>query len=139
MNEVALTVNLPVVAFEQLQCVADQQHRGLPDLVRDLVLQELPGSPPLPQDVEAELASYASFPDDLLWVLARSTLSQLQQHELARLSREAQQRTLTDVERARQQELVDAYDRMLMRRAQAALVLKTRGYDLSNLTVLRGS
>lgn len=60
-----------------------------------------------------------------------------QQSELATLNDEAQSRDLTAFERDRQQALVDVYDRVMVRRAQAAAHLKTRGYDLAHPAVLQ--
>jgi hypothetical protein len=131
MSDAVVTVELPVTAFEQLQGVAREQQRSVQEVVRDLILRELPGLPP-PPDAQAELAAFASLSDEALWLLARSTLPKAQQQELARLNDEAQRRALTEVEQARQQALVEAYDRTLLRRAQAAALLKSRGFDLSD-------
>lgn len=138
MPTVQVTVELPETALEQLQQVSRQQRRSVPEVMRDLVLQELPGLPPLPQDMERELAAFAALSDDLLWLLARSTMTTGQQQELATLNDEAQRRTLTPAEQERQQTLVDQYDRVMVRRAQAAALLKNRGYDLSDPAVLQG-
>jgi hypothetical protein len=92
--------------------------------------------PALPQDVEVELAVFTNLSDEVLWLLARSTLMEAEQNELATLNYVAQQRSLTQIEQARQQVLVDAYERMMIHRAHAALLLKLRGYDLSDPTVI---
>ena len=90
----------------------------------------------MPQDVEAELAAFTSLSDDVLWLLARSTLTEVEQEELAALNSQAKQRPLTQEEQSRQQALLDTYDRLIVCRAQAALLLKLRGYDLSDPAVL---
>ncbi len=130
-----MTVELPGPAFEQLQIVARQQHRSVGEVVQDLILRELPG---LPQDLKNELATFASLSDDVLWLLARSTLTKIQQRELAHLNYEAQSRPLAEAEKLRQQALIDMYDRVVARRAEAAMLLKSRGYDLSDPAVLQG-
>jgi hypothetical protein len=137
MPDTFITVELPATAIAQLQQVARQQHRSMPEVVRDLVLQELPGLPPLPQDIERELVAFAVLSDDVLWLLARSTMTPKQQSELAALNDEAQRRDLTASERDRRDALVELYDQMMVRRAQAAVLLKTRGYDLSDPAVLQ--
>ena len=96
-----------------------------------------PELPSLPEDVEAELASFSQLSDDVLWLIARSTLTREQQRDLADLNDEAQRHPLAAVEQTRQQALIHAYDRMMVRRAQAALILKQRGYDLTDLAVLQ--
>ena len=137
MSDTLVMVELPVAAFEQLQVVAREQQRSVREVARDLILRELPGLPPLPPDVQTELAAFAHLSDVILWLVARSALPQTQQQELARLNDAAQRRALTEVEQARQQTLVEAYDRTLLRRAQAAVVLKSRGFDLSDPAVLQ--
>ncbi len=135
----SVTIELPLAIFERLEHNARQQRRSIPDVIRDMVLQDVSNLPPLPSDVEAELAAFANLSDDVLGLLARSTLTETQQSELAHLNHLAQQRPLTREESARQQELGNAYDRVLVRRAQAAALLKSRGYDLSHLSLPKAS
>lgn len=137
MSDIAVTVELPSTTWEYLQKTARQQRRSIPEVVRDLVLRQTPDLPSLPLDVEAELAAFASLSDGVLWLLARTTLSAEEQRDLACLNDEAQRRTLTQAERTRQQALIDSYDRVLVRRAHAAKLLKARGYDLSDPAVLQ--
>lgn len=134
-----ITVDFPVAAFEALQRTAQRQNRPVADVVRDLVLRELPELPLLPRDVETELASFATLSDDVLWLIARSTLTRKQQQELARLNETGQQRSLTAAEQVRQQELISAYDRTILRRARAAALLQQRGHNLSDPAVLAPS
>jgi hypothetical protein len=138
-NTITMKVELPTNTFEQLRYVARQQQRSVNDIARDLIANALLD---LPQDVKDEMrtfakpSTYGTLPDDVLWLLARSTLSQDQQKELAQLNVEAQRRPLTEVEEQRQQTLLNQYNRMIVRRAEAARLLKARGYDLSDPTVL---
>ena len=132
-----VTIDLPVPLFQQLETIARQQHRSIPDVVRDIVLREVHSLPTLPQDIEAELAAFTNLSDAVLWLLARSTLTEAEQQELATLNSQAEQRALTQEEQTQQQALIDAYDRVMVRRAQAALLLKSRGYDLSDPAVLQ--
>lgn len=124
----AVTVELPQAAFEQLRSAARLQNRPLAEVVKDIVLRELPEQPALPADVELELATFAQLSDDVLWMIARSTLTPQQQRKLASLNDKAQRRPLTQAEQTQQQQLIDAYDRAMVRRAQAAYVLKQRGW-----------
>ena len=132
-----VTITVPTTIFQQLEALAHQQHRSVSDMVCEIVLREVPLLPTLPQDVEAELAAFTNLSDEVLWLLARNTLTEAEQEELATLNDVAQKRSLTQAEQARQQVLVEAYERMMIRRAHAALLLKLRGYDLSDSAVLR--
>src|SRR5687768_17452630 len=103
MSETQVTVELPITAFEQLQVAAREQHRSVREVARDLILRELPGLPSLPPDVNTELAAFADLSSEVLWLLARSTLTEAEQQELAQLNDEAQRRPLTKNEESRQQ------------------------------------
>ena len=133
MTETTVVVTLPSETVEQLERFARQQQRSVAELVRDLVVQEVPGLPLLPHDVEQELAAFDYLSDESLWLLAQTVLSVEQQDELAALNELAQRRSLTADEAKRQQALVDAYDRALVRRAQAVSTLKERGRELTPL------
>jgi hypothetical protein len=129
-----IQVELPSETFERLEEVARQQRRSVDEIVRAMILQELPELPPLPHALETELEAFGHLSDDVLWLLAKNTLSPSQQAELAELNELSQQRDLTSVEQGRQQTLLALYHQVLVRRAQAAVILKARGHDLDELT-----
>jgi len=129
-----IQVELPSETFERLEEVARQQRRSVDEIVRAMILQELPELPPLPHALETELEAFGRLSDDVLWLLAKNTLSPSQQAELAELNELSQQRDLTSVEQGRQQTLLALYHQVLVRRAQAAVILKARGHDLDELT-----
>jgi hypothetical protein len=131
-----ITIELPAPIAEQLEEEAIRQKINVRDLVRELVLEHWSPLPPLPDDVEAELAAFHQLSDNVLLLVARTTLTVDEQAELADLNVEAQSRSLTDEEEARREALLDAYDRIMVRRAQAAVILQSRGHDLSDPSVL---
>lgn len=133
----SITINLPETLVEQLESTAQSQHRSVADVIREFIIDHWKLTPKLPDDVEAELAALPNLSDETLWLLACSTLTKEEQQHLARLNQDAKERALTEEEHTQLQALLDQYDRMMVRRAQAALLLKNRGYDLSNPTVLR--
>jgi hypothetical protein len=122
-----IQIELPTETLVQLEKVARQKQRTVDELVREMILHELPGLPSLPDDIETELAAFDHLSDDVLWLLAHNTLSTAQQEELATLNEAGQQHDLTVAEQQRQQALLDAYDRMVVRRVQAAATLEARG------------
>ena len=132
-----VAIDLPDPMVQQLELFAHQRHQSVADVVREWVIKELPVLPTLPDDVEKELSAFADLSDDVLWIVARGTLTTQNQKELASLNRKAEQRTLTQAESKRQEELVAAFDRVLMRRAEAAHQLQLRGYDLSDPKILQ--
>lgn len=132
-----VTVNLPSSLVREIETTARQQHRSVSALVRELILQGWPNVPSLPDEIESELAAFINLSDDVLWLLARSTLTNSEQENLAILNREAKQRTLTAEEERQRETLLNAYNQAMVRRAQAVLLLKARGYDLSDPEILQ--
>ncbi|HEX5416427.1 MAG TPA: hypothetical protein VFZ25_12230 [Chloroflexota bacterium] len=78
------------------------------------------------------LAQLANLNDAALWQAARSTIPVEQRERLAALHNLKQQRPLTDEELVEEQDLLRLYQDTLLIRAQAAVVLKQRGYDVSD-------
>lgn len=134
ISHTAVTVELPNIALEQLQGLAQRQRRSVRDIVKEIIMRALPE---LPQDIKDELDTFKHLSDDVLWLLARSTLSEEDRRDLARLNDEAQRQPLLGPQVQRQQMLLDKYNRVLVRRAEAARVLKMRGYDLTDVAVLQ--
>lgn len=75
--------------------------------------------------------------DAALWSLARSTLLPEQLAEMDILRDTKQERSLTPEEANRQQDLLRAYDETVLRRAHAAMLLNSRGYELTDPTILQ--
>ena len=133
-----VTVNLPNSIVKELEMTAREQKRTVSEIVQELILQGQYQLPSLPDDVEAELAAFTKLSDEALWLLARSTLSKEEQKELADLnSRAKQKKSLSTAEDKRREELLRLYDRTMVRRAQAALHLQSRGYDISDPKLLQ--
>lgn len=132
-----VTIELPIKTFEELQAVARRQNRPIPDVVSHLVARESANLPKLPDEFEEELAAFVHLSNNVLWLLARSSLSVNEQEELERLNRKAQQANgLTKQEQTRQNELLTLYQRTLLRRTEAANLLRQRGQDMTNLLTL---
>ena len=134
MTLTLITVELPVAIAERLREEAGRQKRPVRDLVRDLIVEHWNGLPTLPPDVEAELDAFPNLSDELLWLIARTALTDGEREELAALNEATGQ--LTDEQEQRRETLLDTYDRIMVRRAQAAVILQSRGYNLSNPSTL---
>lgn len=134
MTLTPITVELPVAIAERLREEASRQKRPVRDLVRDLIVEHWNGLPTLPPDVEAELDAFPNLSDELLWLIARTALTDGEREELAALNEATGQ--LTDEQEQRRETLLDTYDRIMVRRAQAAVILQSRGYNLSNPSTL---
>ncbi len=74
----------------------------------------------------------AYFNDAALWQAARSTMAPEQRARLAALHDKQQRSGLDPKEKADEQALLALYDETLLVRAQAAVLLKQRGYDVAD-------
>ena len=70
--------------------------------------------------------------DAALWQAARATMSAEQRDRLEALHHQQQRQGLTAEEQAEEQALLALYRETLLVRAQAAVLLKQRGYDVSD-------
>src|SRR5262245_27150598 len=120
----SIQVEVPSERFAELEQVAQLQQRTVDEIVRDMIIRQTPPLPPLPADVEAELAAFQYLSDSALWLLATSTLAIEDQEELANLNEADQQRDLTAEEHDRREVLLDEYHRVILRRGRAAVILK---------------
>ena len=125
--------DFPDDLYDRLKRRAERAQRSVEDTLVALVAAALPPDDALPAPLEQELASLASLDDEALWQAARSRLSD---DELARseaLNLKRQRDGLTAAEAAAAADLARTYDRRLLVRAKAAVLLKQRGYDISSL------
>jgi len=135
------TINVPENLYRRLQRQAGVERRSIDELVRQTLSRQLPPAVPveddLPSSLREELLAMEHLSDAALWSLARSTLSSEQLVEMDRLRDIAKERPLAPDEKTRQQDLLWEYDETILRRAHAAMLLSSRGYDLSDPKVLQ--
>jgi hypothetical protein len=92
-----------------------------------IVLDELSPS------VTQELFRLAALDDAALWKAARSRLPRRADARLGFLNDKAQREGLTEAEQAESQALLERCGDVMLRRAQAAFLLKQRGHDVREL------
>ncbi len=69
--------------------------------------------------------------DEALWAAAQPSLAPAQRQRLEQLNHIGGERPFTEAEAAEQAALLEAYDRSVLRRAQALAVLAQRGHPIS--------
>lgn len=135
------TVNVPEKLYRRLQKQAIAEHRSIDDLVRHSLSRHIPPTvsveDDLPSELRAELLAMGQLSDAALWLLARSTMSPEQLAEMDELRAIVNERDFTPDENVRQQNLWREYDETILRRAHAAMLLNSRGYDLSDPKILQ--
>jgi plasmid stability protein len=128
-----MTLNLPGALYNRLKRQAEQTHRSVEAELLEVVASAVPVDDELPNDLAEAISPLALLDDQALWRAARSHLSAEAAGQLESLHLKRQQGGLTDAETQTLAVLVQQYERTMLVRAQAAALLKQRGYDVSSL------
>jgi plasmid stability protein len=124
-----ITINLPDNLYQQLRRQADLSHRS----VEEEVLQAVTASAStaeLPSDLEGVVSQLDTLDDYGLWRAARNHLAPRDATRMERLHLKRQREGLNERETLLLADYVRRYERIMLIRARAALLLKKRGYDL---------
>lgn len=84
--------------------------------------------PELPSEDQAELEALHHLSSDALWTIAREQMPETAQNRAHELMSKNSRGIITDEERAELEALVERSDRLMLRKAEAASILKKRGY-----------
>lgn len=128
-----VTVRLPDVLYQQVERRAHRLQRSIEDEVVALVAAALPTPDDLPADIAEEMAQLVFLTDDELWQAARTTLTPRESERMQALLLKRQREGLTPQEQQEAEALLHRYDRTMLVRALAAVLLKERGHDVSSL------
>jgi hypothetical protein len=127
-----VTLELPDTVYDQIRQAAERAHRPLADVLVEAVTAVAPVVDAAPDNLKSALAQLAYLNDAALWQVARATLSEDQRARLQDLHDHKQRLPLSEQERAEEEALLRLYRETVLVRAQAAALLKQRGYDVSN-------
>ena len=84
--------------------------------------------PALPPDVQVELDALHQLSDDALWTIARAQMPEDVQARAQALLEKNSRGVITDEEHAELEKLVERGDQLMLRKAEAAAILRARGY-----------
>ncbi len=133
MTVYPITLNVPRATYEQIQRAAQKVKRPIDELCVEAIVAAAPTLTNTSTTLKAALAQMAYLNDAALWQAVRSTLPSEQRERLAALHEAQQRRPLSDEEQAEEEALLKLYREVILVRAQAAVLLKQRGYDISDL------
>jgi hypothetical protein len=134
MSVQTITLDLPDALYRQIQRAAKKAHRPVNDVLIEAVAAAAPVVGSTTSELRSALAQMAYLNDATLFQAARSTIPVEQRERLEMLQHEQQRRGLTAEEKAEEEALVALYRETILVRAQAAVLLKQRGYDVSDPT-----
>ena len=139
MTTQSVTLYLPDSIYRRVQQTAQVLQRPLEELLLDAVTTALPLLDDLPPELADDIAALALLNDAALWRIARSTMPPSNQKQLDLLLDEKSQGALTARGQQELDQLLSEYERVVLIRAQAALLLQQRGYDISDPAVVPGT
>ena len=87
--------------------------------------------PVLPPDTQAELDALQHLSDDALWTIAREQMPEDVQARAHALMDKNSHGVMTDEEHAELEQLVERGDRLMLRKAEAAALLRKRGHTFT--------
>lgn len=128
-----ITLNVPDSLYRRLKERAQETKRSVEDELMDVLVTAVPPDEELPYDLAEAVAALSPLDDTVLWDIARSRLSPEISAELESLNWKQQAEGLSSDEKNRQEALIRQYEKTMLTRARAAVLLKERGYNISEL------
>jgi hypothetical protein len=138
-SEHTVTLQVPEALYERVQHAAETLRRSFEDIVLNALATALPPLADLPANVSDDLGALAFLNDAALFEVARGTLPAELGAEMDALLTDKGRGALGAAGEKHLDELVHAHEVSMLRRAQAALLLQRRGYDMSDPAVVSRS
>jgi hypothetical protein len=126
-----ITLTLPEDISARVRQIAETTSQPVEQIVLEHLKSLSIQLPPLPPDDQAELDALHHLSDDALWTIAREQVSEDAQARAHTLMDKNSRGTITDAEADELEKLVQRADRVMLRKAEAAAILKERGFAFS--------
>lgn len=133
MSYQQITISLPDRLYRQVEKLSQARQRSISEEVVAAVSAALPESDQLPADLETELAHLDQLNDEDLWRAARMTAPNEKTQRMQWLLDKQQLEGLTTNEREEAALLSHFFNRIMLVRAKAAVLLKARGNQIDSL------
>jgi plasmid stability protein len=132
MAQQTLLVTLPDNFYQRLKVRAEQAQHSIEDELVTLAAAALEDEP-TPLDIQEAVALLPVLDDTALWQAARSRLPQAESDEVEEMHFKQQREGLTGAEKQRLAGLMHQYEKALLIRSHALLLLKQRGQDITKI------
>ncbi len=133
MNSQQITITLPEPIYQRVKRQSQLMRRSIVDELVAAVTSSLPEQETLPPDIEQELSELDLFTDEELWRAARMTVPADKTGRMQVLVEKQQLEGLTDSEKQETAVLSHFFNRVMLVRAKAAVLLKERDHDVDQL------
>ena len=132
MVQQTVTVTLPEDFYQRVKVRAEYAHHSVEEELLTLAVAALDDEP-IALDIQEAVASLPVLDEAALWQAARSRLSPAESDEVEALHFKQQREGLTAAEKHRLAALMHQYEKALLIRSHALLLLKERGEDIASL------
>ncbi len=132
MTAETVTFDIPRRTYERIKRAAEKKHRAVNDVLAEAVTAVAPVIDTDAIDLQTALAQLTYLNDAALWQAARTAMNVEQRDRLAWLQDKRQRDGLTQEEQSEENTLLKLYRETMLIRAQAAVLLKERNYDVSD-------
>lgn len=133
MNPQQVIITLPEPIYQRLKRQSQLMERSVADELMAAVTSSLPEQETLPPDIEQELAELDLFTDQELWRAARMTTPVDKEERMQELVEKQQLEGLTPAEKQEAAVLSHFFNRIMLVRAKAAVLLKERGHNIDQI------
>jgi hypothetical protein len=130
-----VTLQVPGQLYARARQTAGNQ-QALEQLLVSAMVSGLSLLDDLPDEMIMDMATLALLNDRALWRVARQTMPEEQYERMDELLALKSQNLLSAVQQQELDTYLAEYDRIVLQRAHAAVLLKQRDYDLSNPQIL---
>lgn len=127
-----VTVNVPRQVYERIRRAAERRHRSVDEMVVEALSAAAPALDTPQDDMRAALAQLTYLNDAALWQAARATMPPPLKVRLEELHARQESAALSDAEIFEVERLEQLYRDTVLVRAQAAVLLKQRHYDVAD-------
>jgi len=130
MNMQTVTIQLPKNVYERVRSAARVQRRPLENLLQDAVSAGLPMVDDLPPELADEMTAMTLLNDQALRQVSGRKMPATRQKKIDRLLDEKQAGRLNEAGQKELDLLLAEVERVVLVRAQAAALLRQRGYEV---------
>lgn len=134
MTTFSVTLDVPTAIYNQVKQRAQQSQRTVEAELADALVTAVPAIDQLPPDLTQLIHSLTLLDDKALEAAAETQLDKDSVAELEQLNFKQQREGLTKTEIERLDQLTLKYEKIMLLRAQAFLLLKQRGKPIPSFT-----
>lgn len=127
-----ITVHVPQSVYERIRRAAEMRHRTVDEMVIEAISAAAPSLDTPEDGMRIALAQMTYLNDAALWQAARATMPPSMRTRLESLHHKQSSEELTLSEEIEVERLEQLYRDTLLVRAQAAVLLKQRHYDVAD-------